>query len=94
MQRFQVADKVVYTRHGCDPCPPEGARMVRPTTGGDSSNYLLDEFGEIVEARPDGLVLVRMDSGEERLLAASDPSLRKTNLWDHLTRLRVILRAS
>ncbi len=94
MSALQVSDRIVYTRHLSAAVPPPGARNVRPSSGGDFTAFELDEHGQVVEARPDGLILVRMDSGEQRLLAGSDPSLRKAGLIDQLLRLKLFHRAS
>ena len=93
LHHYETGDRVVYTRHETGACPPAEAYEVRPSRGGETSSYLLDEHGEVVETRPDGLLLVRLQDGEQRLLAMSDPRLRRASLTERLMRMRLFPRA-
>jgi len=92
-QRFEIGMRVVYSHCESGSRPPQGAHHIRPTRNGDSIQWLRDNPGEVLETRPDGLLLVRMDDGEQRLLAASDPSLRRATLAERLLRRRSFPRA-
>lgn len=88
-QHFHRGEWVVHARHEWGFSPPKGATGVRPAAKGDTTCWTVEELGVVIEARPDGLLLVRTCAGEQRFLSCNDPRLRRPSV---LQRLRGLLR--
>lgn len=88
-QHFHRGEWVVHSRNEWGFSPPKGATAVRPATKGDTTCWTVEELGVVLEARPDGLLLVRTSGGETRFLSCTDPRLRRPSV---VQRLRGLLQ--
>jgi hypothetical protein len=80
---------IIHARNESGVRPPPDAVGLRPATKGDTSCWTVEEWGVVLECRPDGLVLVRMAGGDHRLLPSGDPRLRRVGLLQRLRALRM-----
>jgi hypothetical protein len=78
-RRFQVGDKVVYTREKYTSRPGPRAKNVFPAPNGESYHYEVEKYWCVAEVRSSGQLLLETRRGKQHLIDSDDPRLRKAS---------------
>jgi hypothetical protein len=81
---FRPGDVVVYRKQKSSLHPGFHARDIQPAVHGDSYYYSVEKFWRVVAVQPDNTLVVRTRKGKQHRIAANDPNLRRTHLWERL----------
>ena len=83
-KRFQVGDRVVFTRDKHTTKPGPRAKNVVATPHGEMYEYQVDKYWLVVGVQADGQLLFTTRRGKQHAFSASDPRLRKASLWERI----------
>lgn len=82
--RFNVGDRVVFTRDKHTTKPGPRAKNVIATPHGETYEYQVDKYWLVAEVRSDGNVVLLTRRGKRHVLPTTDPRLRKASFWERL----------
>lgn len=88
-KRFQVGDRVVFTRDKHTTKPGPRAKNVVATPHGEMYEYQVDKYWLIVGIQADGQLILKTRRGKRHVASASDPRLRKATLWERLFKAKL-----
>ena len=83
-KRFEVGDRVVFTRDKHTTKPGPRAKNVIATPHGDMYEYQVDKYWVVVGVQAEGKLLFKTRRGKLNSFLATDPRLRKATLWERL----------
>jgi hypothetical protein len=82
--RFNVGDRVVFTRDKHTTKPGPRAKNVFATPHGETYEYQVDKYWLVAEVLHDGHVVLLTRRGKRHVLPTADPRLRKASFWERL----------
>lgn len=80
--KYEVGDRVVYTRDKHSTRPGPRAKNVFATPHGETYEYQVDKYWRVTEVDPNGSVIVRTRRGKRHVVAVTDPRLRPAKWWE------------
>lgn len=83
-QNFQPGDWVIFRKLKYSTSPGRRAVNIQPSSRGEQYAYSVDKFWLVEETRQDGTLVLRTRRGKKRLVAGSDPNLRRAGMLDRL----------
>ncbi|MEE9903900.1 MAG: hypothetical protein K4305_00500 [Chlorobium sp.] len=83
MLQFRVGDAIVYHKPKSSFCPGPRAKQVYPLAHGEEYHYVVDKFWKVIRVHSDGKIEVTTRTGKKHLLEASDPNIRKADIFQH-----------
>lgn len=83
-RRFSPGDAVVYRKCKHSSTPGPRARSIDPVPRGEEYTYTVDKFWMVVEASPDGSVVLETRRGKKHTVQSTDDNLRHARWWERL----------
>lgn len=81
---FKSGDHIIYRVTKCSASPGPRATCVSPEPRGEHYIYDVDKYWAVVETRADGSLVLETRRGKQHIVSATDPRLRRPNLWERL----------
>ena len=81
---FHQGDWVVYRRHKNARRPGPRAQQLRPSSKGDTYQYVVEKIWVVADVLANGKVQCRTRRGKTRVVDADDPQLRRASFWDRI----------
>lgn len=82
--KFEIGDRVVYTRDKVSTRPGPRAKNVFATPHGETYAYQVDKYWRVTGFQPDGSLMLRTRRGKQHVVRPDDPRLRRPNLWERM----------
>ena len=83
-KQFKAGDWVVYRKHKCSASPGHRAKLVSPSTSGETYWYAVEKYWIVDRVLPDGSLKLRTRRGKQHSIAADDFNLRRANWFERL----------
>lgn len=80
--KLSPGDWVIYRKQKISNSPGERAIDVRPSSGGDLYQYMVDKFWVVLDVTEDGKVVLRTRRGKQHTVEGDDPRLRTPRFWE------------
>lgn len=80
--KLKPGDWVIYRKQKISRSPGERAIDVRPSSGGEMYQYMVDKFWVVEEVLADGRVVLRTRRGKQHTVDADDMRMRLPRLWE------------
>lgn len=84
MTRYEVGDRVVYTKDKHSTHPGPRARDIFPSTQGEDYRYSVDKYWTVSSVVDEDTIEVMTRRGKRHLVNVRDPHLRKASLRERL----------
>jgi hypothetical protein len=86
IRKWKEGDWAVYRKQKSSTSPGQRAKMVNPSTSGETYRYMVEKYWIVDRVLPDGSLVLRTRRGKEHVVAIDDLNLRRPNLIEKLFR--------